>query len=225
MISWNKVKKSLLKNILIMIAVCIIVCAVLFLISKNPSITLHPNAYRDIIRSIVIVYTITYTATSFLSYYLTDHIHKTSGDDDKFILKDFLERISPYECVCVVFTVLTIVNSFMMITNIDVPKQGVFAYIHMLSRFLIISLIVAILFYKEIIESFRNLKPSIKDLFTLQGKDFVVSSSKIFTNITILYCITMIAIQGIITPTGGMLFYKTLLIIAIIIVLIKKCLH
>ncbi|TCK93337.1 hypothetical protein EDC19_1529 [Natranaerovirga hydrolytica] len=50
------------------------------------------------------------------------------------------EFITP---ISVLFTTVTIIHSLMVVSGIDSPKQGVFAYIHLLTRFVLIFLIVS----------------------------------------------------------------------------------
>lgn len=60
--------------------------------------------------------------------------------------------IEEIEEIVEVFSLVTIINSFMMLVGWDQPKTGVFAYIHLLTRLAIISVIIGLWRYKEIIK-------------------------------------------------------------------------
>ena len=199
---WNKI----IKNIITMTVICGVAVMVLYVVGRF--IDLHPDAYQDLIKSILLGYGI------YLGVYgLYKGVYQKlfPGKNVKLTVKRMKE--TPLESICVTFMVITLLNSIMMLTGMDIPKEGVFAYIHMMTRLLIITGIITIFMWKEVIKAIKNYKH--QGLFrifvqkapgrTLQG------IAKVFTVITTIYCIVMIALQNIIDSAGGAFFYQSLL--------------
>lgn len=143
-----------------------------------------------------------------------------------------------FEEICQIFTVITVLNSFMMILNIDTPKVGEFAYVHILMRVLIISSIMLIFDFRYIPQEIKQIISSIKNISKLSGKEIAIrvymniirekfnTVSIVFTLLTIGYCLFNIFIVK--EPKGGAGFYFNLLIlwgIVTITVLLMWVLH
>ena len=77
----------------------------------------------------------------------------------KFKLKNInsLKRklIAP---ISILFTIVTLIHSLMVIFGIDSPKQGVLAYVHLLTRFVLIFLIVSSTYISELFKGFDKNK-------------------------------------------------------------------
>lgn len=200
--------RTILKTTGILIIICSIACLFLFILGHF--IPLHPHAYRDLIRSIVMVFAI---ICLFISIYKAIPSNKISRK-----ISAWYKDLSPPQAIAESFTIITAINSLMMIIGYDIPKQEVFAYIHMMIRFFIISIIIIIIMWKDTLRYIKN-PINFKNL----PHQLLSSISKLFTFITISYCIFMIIFQSIIEPAGGILFYQILLgILAFSIIIVKS---
>ena len=166
---------------------------------------LHPDAYIDLIRSIVVVYV--FVLLSAMLFVLISQ--KTSFGSKVKTLCSKKELKNPIVQVSVVFTNITLINNMMMITNIDTPKEGLFAYVHMMIRVAIITTIVLITMNKEVVQwtkkvSFLN----IGIVFTnFVEKHKLLAISVMFTLFSIGYCIIIVLFSRLLQPKGGIGFY------------------
>lgn len=143
-----------------------------------------------------------------------------------------------FQEICQTFTFITVINSFMMILNIDTPKIGEFAYVHILMRLLIISIIILIFDFRHIPQEIKQTISSIKNVLKVSVKEIGMSLYRniikekfntittAFTLLTIIVCLFNIFIVR--EPKGGPGFYFSLLIlwgIVIIIVLLISCIN
>lgn len=92
-----------------------------------------------------------------------------------------------------------------MITGFDKPKQGVFAYIHMMMRLTIITLSVSLCMLREWREIIRN-KHILKHY-----KSLLSSVQVQYVSVVFVYCISNIALSPVYYIPSGANFYKTLL--------------
>lgn len=204
---------KIVKHAIVLMFICSL--AWLFLYIIGHFISLHPNAYRDLIRSILLGYGI-----YILVYSLYTVIYKRiSLVRVRRRFSIWWENETPIEAICGSFTIITAINSIMMLMGYDTPKQGVFAYIHMMSRLFIISCIILIWMWKDVIQRAKKFtfKNNIRNFYQEVHKHIFASVSKLFTIITTAYCILMIVFYRIIDPGGGMVFYQILLGILVII--------
>lgn len=203
----NKLLFKVKKNVCVLLIVCSIAWLLLYIMGHF--ITLHPDAYRDITRSILLVY-----GLYVLVYGLYTLVHKrmslTRGHGR---ISTWWENTTPIEAICESFTIVTAINSLMMIVGYDTPKQGVFAYIHMMVRLFIISCIFIIWMWKDVIQWAKKIevKNNLRRFYQEAHKHVFISISKLFTIITAAYCIFMILFYRVIDPAGGVLFYQILL--------------
>ena len=124
---------------------------------------------------------------------------------------------TPIQAICSTFTIITVINSLMMITGLDVPKQGLFAYIHMLSRLLIISLIIVLTMWKDVWVSMIN--TGVRAFFIgLYRKIKNGALPVLFTFLTAVYCLFMIIFTSFLPPSGGINYYRSLLILFLCLV-------
>ncbi|KAB3525894.1 hypothetical protein [Alkaliphilus serpentinus] len=214
-----KLKKEYSLEILKNVGVLLIICSVSWLIIyiMGHFITLHPNAYRDITKSILIVYGIFLIASGFYTIIVKKMSFKKGFQ--KFSV--WWEDETPIEGICEAFTIVTVINSLMMIMGYDTPKEGVFAYIHMMTRLLIIAFIVSIWMWKDVLQWIKKaeIKSNFRDFFQKKPKNLYTWASQLFTFITAVYCILMILLYRAINPKGGVFFYWSLLgILAMVII-------
>jgi len=209
----RKLLFKIIKNARVLIIVCSL--AWLFIYISGHFITLHPNAYRDMTRSILLVYGI-----YILIYSLYTLVAKKMSLVKAFkIISEWWENETPIEAICESFTIVTAINSMMMIMGYDTPKEGVFAYIHMMSRLFIISSIVIIWMWKDVIQWAKKIefKNNLRVFYQELHKHIYGSISKLFTIITVAYCIFMIVLYRVIDSAGGMVFYQILMVILAVI--------
>lgn len=212
--------RTAMKHFFIMIAVSVLAVIGLFIASRRPTFTLHPNAYRDIVRSIAVVYIIFFISSTLLMTVLGRKKQVSDRRAWSLSLRNILDTITPYETIAVAFTILTVINSLMMLVGLDEPKQGTFAYIHLLTRWGIIALIVLLISYREVIKQLKeyDLKTfTAADFLYSPRKNLLISISKVFTHITLVYCLIMISFQNPLPATGGNTFYISLLALFAII--------
>ncbi len=203
------------KNAVVLAMICTLAVGFLYVVGQFTE--LHPDAYRDLIRSIVFGYGI------YLAVYGAYHgiykkipavqdkgVQSVNGQKDKSV-KAYKE--TPLEAICVTFMVITALNSIMMLTGLDTPKEGIFAYIHMMTRIFIISMVIGIWMFREVLEGLKNcrFKNILKNFYQDTRHHFIRSIAKTFTFITAAYCILVIAFQSILHPPGGTVFYQSLL--------------
>lgn len=132
------------------------------------------------------------------------------------------------EDVAWVFTVVTVVNSAMMIAGWDTPKSGTFAYVHLLSRLAIVAAVVALFHLDDIKKVFERRSDDDGRRVTPTGErcgtgrslggltrpmrraplDRVVVA---FTLVTGALCVIAIASSVFWEPTGGVVLYQVLL--------------
>lgn len=153
------------------------------------------------------------------------------------MLVDMLKKVNRWfnqgsiiEEIVEVFSLVTIINSFMMLVGWDQPKTGVFAYIHLLTRLAIISVIIGLWRYKEIIKKLKRCMDQEKNICQFKkGKQIVkvwwdgIPTNKIssialfFTAITISICLLRIMLHWVIEPLGGIMLYRNLLFLFVIV--------
>lgn len=133
------------------------------------------------------------------------------------------DEVCIFQEICQTFTFITVINSFMMILSIDTPKVGEFAYVHILMRLLIISIIILIFDFRYIPQEIKQTINSIKNVSKLSGKEIAMrvyrniirekfnTITTIFTLLTIVICLFNIFIVR--EPKGGTRFYFSLLIL------------
>lgn len=172
-------------------------------------VSLHPNAYRDLIRSILIPYIL----AIFIYYLYTFVIKKNGVVSVSAKLTAWWEHSNTIDDICVTFTLITLINSIMMLVGIDTPKQGVFAYIHMMTRLVIISFIITLITWKDAWNRLKKMtiKNNFKYFYQEAHSHIIISATKFFAAFTVLYCIIMIVFQTVLNPAGGALFYQVLL--------------
>ncbi|OUZ10977.1 hypothetical protein BHE97_05955 [Aeromicrobium sp. PE09-221] len=122
--------------------------------------------------------------------------------------------------VCVAFTGVTIVNSVMMVVGWDEPKEGAFAYVHLLSRLAIVTGVVALFFTDEIREWARH-RGSAVAWFTRTLDHPVNGFSLLFTLTTATGCVAAIVISAVVEVAGGVRAYWALLTLAAVLAAVQ----
>lgn len=190
--------------------------------------TLHPDAYIDGIMSIVYVYgliIVVLVLYHFINRYLNIDIQNRFK---RFVL--WQKTISVFAEVAFLFTLITVINSIMMVTGIDTPKRGVFAYEHLLIRLLIVIFAVVIWNHKAILIAIRSLfkrnsipkadkQPFIYKLSDSYNKP-IQATFNLFTIFTVALCLIIVLFQNMIMPEGGWSLYLWLIILYGILLLI-----
>ena len=221
----NALIKALLQHLVIFTLLVIGMVLIVFISSQFN--TPHPDAYRDGVMSIVYVYIIILPVHGGLIL-----LKKTTRlDAFKLPQKLFLwhQNSGVIVHIAILFTAITVINNIMMVTGIDTPKQGTFAYTHLLMRTLIVTLAVFIWMFKDVIKAFKvffkwlksdaktsHLKNRLSVFFNTYG--IVTKSAVVFTIITVFGCMTMVILSLFINPQGGVNLYISLLILYLVIV-------
>lgn len=136
--------------------------------------------------------------------------------------------------VALLFTVVTVGNSVMMLTGLDEPKDGTFAYVHLLGRFGIITVLVGLFSLDEARGWFarwrrQRRQPSRGDLrrhstrsafeairrsLLRRGFD---GAARVFAAVVVASCALTVALAEIRTPAGGPGLYRNLVLFALIL--------
>lgn len=189
----------------------------LFLIRVTGHFTvLHPDAYRDGLRSVLGIYLLLRTGLGL------------AGKWSPAVRERFLWRRSDgnpvrtyVTSVCLVFTGITIVNSIMMLTGTDTPKTGPFAYAHILIRLGIVSVTAAIWMGRDLWNAL--VRQGLKEVPRGQG-DSPASSPGLmsvrefsvwYTGLVAVLCLLALLPRGPLSPEGGRTFYLILLLAGI----------
>lgn len=118
----------------------------------------------------------------------------------------------------------------MMVVGWDQPKDGVFAYIHLLVRLTIISVIIGFWEYKEILEKLKRWIEKEKNISQFKKGKLIMkewmegipgngisSIAVFFTAITISILLIRIMFYWVIDPIGRKALYKNLLFLFVIV--------
>lgn len=144
-------------------------------------------------------------------------------------LKKYLswDNLYIFEEICGLYAIVTVINSSMMVLNIDTPKNGEFAYVHLLSRLLIISVVILIFDFRYIMQEIVQLVKTIKEISGLSPRamkekiyEAIIRTpfctiNTIFTVAIIVLCIVNISLIS--APKGGTSLYFNLLLLYVLI--------
>jgi len=193
----------------------LILFALLFVFILGQFNTLHPDAYKDIVMSIVYVYVIIIIILIPLT------IVKAKVDPEtlnNFVLFKWHSESGLVSNIAFMFVLITIVNSIMMLTGIDAPKEGAFSYTHLLTRLGIVTVASVLWMIKNYIEykkGLRHFNPFRLSLNALKHKLYhypVIFSMILFTVITTIGCLVMLLFSQFFTVSGGANLYLSLII-------------
>ena len=180
---------------------------------------LHPNAARDGVMSVVYVYVVIFVV----------HLLFLFFKQGRFVLlKTWLIRLdawdkqsSVFTHIAVLFTLITFINSVMMLTGIDTPKSGTFAYTHLLTRLLIVTIAGLLWQHQKVLHFFQkssqrnavSFKHTLTDRFATFSRSPFNASASLFTTITVTGCVVMVGLSRFIQPQGGTRLYASLLVL------------
>ncbi len=208
--------KQLLRHGIIFSTLVIGMVTIIFIMGQFN--TLHPDAYHDGIMSIVYVHAVIIVLLSL--YAVLNRYIKFNSFFKRFIT--WQQSLGVFKSIALLFTLITVINSIMMVTGIDTPKTGPFAYGHLLVRLVIVVIASLAWQYQDSIRLFKQLtkqKHEHNKLYLFKTyKDYIFAhpieaSSFLFTVFTTAFCLIALSIQNIITIRGGERLYTTLIII------------
>ncbi|MEM1255894.1 MAG: hypothetical protein AAGI69_25930 [Cyanobacteria bacterium P01_H01_bin.21] len=126
-------------------------------------------------------------------------------------IKRFLTEKNAVAGISDAFLIVTVANSFMMVTGLDTPKEGRFAYIHLLLRLGILTGIWIVFYFSYTIEStkefFRDLRAGIGRYIRHNVYDAIAIT---YTSLVVLLCIA--GSTGLFPLHGGRALYQGLLL-------------
>ena len=127
-------------------------------------------------------------------------------------IKRFLTEKNAVAGISDAFLIVTVANSFMMVTGLDTPKEGRFAYIHLLLRLGILTGIWIVFYFSYTIEStkefFRDLRAGIGRYIRHNVYDAIAIT---YTSLVVLLCIA--GSTGLFPLQGGRPLYQGLLLL------------
>lgn len=199
--------KTVAVHFRILAAICVASWIMLYIMGHF--LVLHPDAYKDMTRSIIIVYAI--VLLSIGAWRLLARFLPAQFAPDR--ISTLANGYTPFQLIAALFLVITVVNSVMMLTGIDAPKQGVFTYVHMLTRLMIVTFSIVAWKWHETLTQLKAFHLVKSALSLLRGahKQPLATGAQIFTLATVAYCLTAIAASYLIPVSGGAFFYRALL--------------
>jgi hypothetical protein len=131
--------------------------------------------------------------------------------------------------VALLFAIVTVGNSVMMVTGLDEPKSGSFAYVHLLGRF---GIIVAVVGLFHLDEAGRRLRrwwdlarlPGRPDRSSRSVPESVVGfflagwlqgAARVFTATVVATCLVAVTAAEARPPAGGVGLYRNLVLFAV----------
>ncbi len=139
--------------------------------------------------------------------------------------------------VAVGFAVVTVGNSVMMLTGLDEPKTGSFAYVHLLGRLGIITLIVGVFHLGDLGDRVaawrqraragdrhdpaRRSSPPLRDrILGFLLDRWLEGSARVYTLAVTSVCLVVLALAQVRPPVGGAELYRNLVSLAVLVLLL-----
>jgi hypothetical protein len=139
--------------------------------------------------------------------------------------------------IAAAFAVVTVVNSVMMLTGLDEPKTGSFAYIHLLGRLGLITLIVGVFHVGDLGERVAARRqgaraggrhdPSPSSSPPRRGRvlgffldRWLEGSARVYTLAVTSVCLVLLALAQVRPPAGGAELYRNLVVLAVLVLLL-----
>ena len=220
----HPVLRFIVRHLIVFVALLVLVTVIVF--GMSLFVEMHPDAYRDGLLSIVYVYPFVLVAGGFFA--LIRRVSRKGRSVSADSLMRWYRECGLFTGIAVVFTLITVINSIMMLTGVDVPKQGLFAYQHMLVRMVIVTGAI-------MVATGRETWRAVRKLFTFFGSDSLARRSMLsefasriaeaatrrpfqasvnsFTALTFLICVAAIVVSFWSEVAGGSAFYTALLIL------------
>ena len=220
----HPILKGIVKHLIVFVALLLLVTIIVFV--SGQFVELHPDAYRDGMLSIVYVYPFVLVAIGLFALVKRQHRRGRAPSLDGLVR--WYRECGVFTGIAIVFTLITLVNTVMMLTGIDAPKEGLFAYQHMLVRIAIVTGAVVIAMARESLKGVRRffafltsdpatrrsilvgLATRTVDVMTRRPFD---ASVKSFTALTFLICVAAVIVSPWRETAGGAPFYIALLIL------------
>lgn len=128
------------------------------------------------------------------------------------------------------FAVVTVANSVMMITGLDEPKTGTFAYVHLLSRLAIIAAVVAV-FHLDDARAWlarrrarqepgrhrRSLASVGRGALDWLLAGWLEGTARVYTVAVVLVCLAVLALAEVHPPQAGHALYRNLVVLAVVL--------
>jgi hypothetical protein len=132
--------------------------------------------------------------------------------------------------VALLFTLVTVGNSLMMLTGLDEPKTGSFAYVHLLGRLGIIASLVGAFHLGDVRERLagrrhplrrtgpadRTRRPA-RDVLGFFLVGWLDGTARAFTVLVAAVCVVVLALAGPRPPAGGVGLYRNLVLLVVIL--------
>ncbi len=217
-------KRFALNHLIVFLGLSLAMVSIVFIMGLFTE--MHEDAYMDGFMSIVYVYAIILVGMG--TFKLLRHkvsFTPTAWPNRLFV---WYRQSGILINIAIAFTLITIVNSFMMVAGIDTPKTGSFAYLHLLVRLSIVTLAVSLAKADALIRSFKifkdwlsldesgrtmrfpsNVKSKIQTLF----RNPWLASNALFTFITASGCLVVVAFSPFLNVSGGAWLYTALIIL------------
>lgn len=136
--------------------------------------------------------------------------------------------------VALLFTIVTVGNSVMMLTGLDEPKIGSFAYLHLLGRLGIITVVVGVFYLGEFgtrltrwwnrtrqAGHLNRARPSPRTVLNAALGFFLgrwlEGTARVFTAVVVTVCVVVFALAGVRPPAGGPGLYRDLVLLAVVV--------
>jgi hypothetical protein len=135
--------------------------------------------------------------------------------------------------VALVFTLVTVGNSVMMLTGLDEPKTGSFAYVHLLGRLGVITFLVGLFYLDEIRGWFvrwrrhpphpgsdrprRSMRSVVETLRGSVPRGGLDVFARVYTTVVAETCLIVVAVAEIRPPVGGRGLYRNLVLLALVL--------
>lgn len=210
-------REIIIKNLKIhsVIFIALILFMVSFIFVSSLFNSIHPDAYRDGVMSIVYVYAV------IIIILIPIEIVRAKADSEKLASSPFIKwhfQNGLISHIALMFTLITVINSIMMVTGIDIPKIGLFAYTHLLIRLGIVSVAGILWMLSSLILSRKeenpktSWKPTLNNLSQKFISHPIVYSFNSFTLTVLIFILFVHFLSLFTTITGGFYLYISLII-------------
>ncbi|TVQ26833.1 MAG: hypothetical protein EA383_04345 [Spirochaetaceae bacterium] len=220
--------KILVRHTVIFTSLLLFVTVIVYVMSHF--VELHPDAYRDGLLSIVYVYPFVLLANGVYALFVWQRRGKRSASQESFL--SWYRARGAFANVAIVFTLITLVNSVMMLAGLDAPKEGLLTYQHMLVRLAIVTAAIAVSMINDVMRQLKAFSTSFRFDAAARREALnailhrpVEASAKSFTVLTFLICCGAIIVSPWRGIAGGAPFYSALLILYGVLLVVFVCIR